>query len=253
MLEHTYVMGFPVCTASIQSCVERIAEWVENDIETKCFACANPHSIEKAVKDPLFERALKEADLVIPDGIGLVWASWLLGVPIRERVTGSDIFLGLSNVLSRSNNHSYYFLGSSEATLKIIADRMQKEFISIRVAGVCSPPFAEKFSEEEDRAMVEAINRAKPDVLWVGMTAPKQEKWIYLHKDKLDVKFIGAIGAVFDFFAGTVKRPSPWFLDHGLEWLPRLVAEPRRLWRRSLISAPRFLVRAALYLIRSNT
>jgi N-acetylglucosaminyldiphosphoundecaprenol N-acetyl-beta-D-mannosaminyltransferase len=253
VLEQAYVMGFPVCAARIESCVERIVEWVENDTGTKYLACANPHSIEKAVKDPLFERALKEADLVIPDGIGVVWASWLLGVPIRERVTGSDIFLGLSDVLNRSNNHSYYFLGSSEITLKIIADRMQKEFPSIRVAGVYSPPFAEEFSEEEDRSMVEAINRAKPDVLWVGMTAPKQEKWIYLHKDKLDVKFIGAIGAVFDFFAGTVKRPSPWFINHGIEWLPRLVAEPRRLWRRSVISAPRFLVRAALYLIRSNT
>jgi N-acetylglucosaminyldiphosphoundecaprenol N-acetyl-beta-D-mannosaminyltransferase len=96
------------------------------------------------------------------------------------------------------------------------------------------------FPPGETRAMIEAVNRAGPDVLWVGMTAPKQEKWIYQNKDKLNVKFIGAVGAVFDFYAGNVKRSHSWFLKHGLEWLPRLLQEPRRLWRRSFISAPVF-------------
>jgi len=89
--------------------------------------------------------------------------------------------------------------------------------------------------------MIEAVNRAGPDVLWVGMTAPKQEKWIHQNKDKLNVKFIGAVGAVFDFYAGNVKRSHPWFQEHGLEWLPRLLQEPRRLWRRTFVSAPLFL------------
>ena len=113
-----------------------------------------------------------------------------------------------------------------------------------------SPPFKEVFSEEENRAMIEAVNRAGPDVLWVGMTAPKQEKWIYQNKDRLNVKFIGAIGAVFDFYAGTVKRPHPWFLDHGLEWLPRLLGEPRRLWKRMFVSAPLFMARVFAERIR---
>ena len=91
--------------------------------------------------------------------------------------------------------------------------------------------------------MIEAVNTAKPDVLWVGMTAPKQEKWIYQNRDKLDVKFIGAIGAVFDFYAGTVKRPHPIFQKMGLEWLPRLCSEPRRLWRRNFVSNPLFMLR----------
>jgi len=91
--------------------------------------------------------------------------------------------------------------------------------------------------------MVDEINRVKPDMLWVGMTAPKQEKWIYRNKYELDVEFIGAIGAVFDFYTGTINRSRPWFQKHGLEWLPRLLRQPRRLWRRSLVSSPMFLIR----------
>ena len=109
---------------------------------------------------------------------------------------------------------------------------MNHDFPNIKVT-THSPPFKPEFSEEDNRQMIEAINQASPDVLWVGMTAPKQEKWIYQNKDKLNVKFIGAIGAVFDFYAGTVKRSSPWFQKHGLEWLPRLLQEPRLLWYRN--------------------
>jgi N-acetylglucosaminyldiphosphoundecaprenol N-acetyl-beta-D-mannosaminyltransferase len=249
--QHTHVMGFPVCTETRQVCIEVISDWVRADANAKYLACANPHSIEKALKDPLFERAIKEADIVIPDGMGLVWTWRFLGAKIPERVAGADIFLGLSDVLNRSGNHSYFFLGASEATLNKIVERMQRDFPSIRVAGVYSPPFAAEFTDAENRSMIDAINRAEPDVLWVGMTAPKQEKWIYAHKDDLDVKFIAAVGAVFDFYAGTVRRPHPWFLEHGLEWLPRLLLEPRRLWKRMLISAPMFVARAVLYHIRS--
>jgi N-acetylglucosaminyldiphosphoundecaprenol N-acetyl-beta-D-mannosaminyltransferase len=103
----------------------------------------------------------------------------------------------------------------------------------------------EVFSQEEHGTMREAGNQAAPDVLWVGMTAPKQEKWIHQNKDKLNVKFIAAVGAVFDFYAGNVKRSHPWFLEHGLEWLPRLFQEPRRLWQRTVISAPIILWRVA--------
>ncbi len=119
------------------------------------------------------------------------------------------------------------------------------------MAGTFAPPFKVAFSADDNQRMVEAVNEASPDILWIGMTAPKQEKWIYLHKDKLNVKFIGAIGAVFDFYAGTVKRPDPWFLDHGLEWLPRLIGEPRRLWKRMAISAPKFLFRVLYAKLKS--
>jgi N-acetylglucosaminyldiphosphoundecaprenol N-acetyl-beta-D-mannosaminyltransferase len=123
---------------------------------------------------------------------------------------------------------------------------MQKDFPDIEIAGTYSPPYKPEFSTEESQDMVEAVNSAKPDVLWVGMTAPKQEKWIYQNKERLNVSFIGAVGAVFDFYVGSVKRSHPWFLKHGLEWLPRLLQEPRRLWDRTFISAPMFFMRVLM-------
>lgn len=203
-------------------------------------ACLNPHSVRMAMPDPAAVEALKAADILIPDGVGVLLASRILGGNIRERITGSDIFRELSRRLNGQGNASYFFLGSIEKTLAAIETRLGQDFPRIRFAGAYPPPFKEIFSEEEDRAMIAAINRAAPDVLWVGMTAPKQEKWIRQNKDNLDVKFIAAVGAVFDFYAGNVKRSHPWFLEHGLEWLPRLLQEPRRLWPRTFISAPVF-------------
>jgi N-acetylglucosaminyldiphosphoundecaprenol N-acetyl-beta-D-mannosaminyltransferase len=120
---------------------------------------------------------------------------------------------------------------------------MQKDFPNIEITGTYSPPFKPEFTPMENNAMVNAVCHAKPDVLWVGMTAPKQEKWVHQNKDRLNVKLLAPVGAVFDFYIDTIKRSPPWFLDHGLEWLPRLIKEPRRLWDRTLLSAPKFLMR----------
>jgi len=181
--------------------------------------------------------------LIVPDGVGIVIASRILGGSLRERVTGSAIFLGLSNVLNKESKYSYFFLGSTEAVLNRIKEKLPMDFPNIKVAGTYSPPFKHEFNDEDNRLMVEAVNRVRPDVLWVGMTAPKQEKWIFENKDKLDVKFIGPIGAVFDFYTGNVKRSHPIFQKFGLEWLPRLMREPGRLWQRNFISNPSFLLR----------
>ena len=124
---------------------------------------------------------------------------------------------------------------------------MESDFPNIRVVGTISPPFKEDFSEEENLMIVEAINRARPDVVWVGMTAPKQEKWIYEYREKLDVKVLGPVGAVFDFYTGKVKRSPAIFQKSGMEWLPRFVQEPRRLWKRNLISNPKFLLEVIHY------
>ena len=118
---------------------------------------------------------------------------------------------------------------------------MKQDFPAIEVCGTYSPPFKIEFSQEDNSAMISAVNNARPDVLWVGMTAPKQEKWIYENQSKLQVPFVGAIGAVFDFYAGTKKRSSDFWIKIGLEWLPRFLKEPRRLWERNLKSTPIFL------------
>ena len=170
-------------------------------------------------------------------------ASKLLGGGITDRVTGSDVFEGLTESLNKTGGKRYFFLGSTKEVLAQIKNKMSEGAPNVCVAGTYSPPFKPEFTREDNKAMVEAINAARPDVLWVGMTAPKQEKWIFQNRDKLDVTFIGAIGAVFDFYAGTIKRSHPRFQKYGLEWLPRLIQEPRRLWRRNFVSNPSFVYR----------
>lgn len=237
------ILGYPITTLPKSDCVNCIAHWVENGFRGKYFICANPHSIEVARADHEFDRAIKNADLVVPDGVGLVIASKILGGAIHERVTGSDIFWGVNSELNKRNGYSVFLLGSAEDNLEKMRCRMGTDFPNLRVAGTFSPPFKDKFSHEENLMMIETINQAKPDVLWVGMTAPKQEKWIYENKEKLDVKVLGPVGAVFDFYAGSVRRPPVIFQELGLEWLPRFLWEPRRLWKRNLISNPGFLIR----------
>jgi N-acetylglucosaminyldiphosphoundecaprenol N-acetyl-beta-D-mannosaminyltransferase len=246
------ILGCAVSTQSANDCISELANWISNGEKGRYFVCANPHSLEVARGDSLFHEALKEAALTIPDGIGIVLASKMLGGSIRERVTGSDIFLGLSSRLNQAGGYRYFFLGSTEDTLGKICEKMGTEFPKIGVAGTYSPPFREEFSDEENKLMLEAINRAGPDVLWVGMTAPKQEKWIYLNRSELNVSLICPVGGVFDYFAGTVKRAHPFFQKIGLEWFPRMLRNPRRLWRRNFISNPSFLKRVAVSLMASD-
>ncbi len=226
---------------SSRQCVGKIEQWISEGAVGKTFFCANPHSLVLSNYDYVFEKALKSADLLTPDGVGIVFASRALGGKIRERVTGSDIFWSLSNLLNGTGGRSYFFLGSTKKTLTAIREKMAKDYPHIIFAGHHSPSFAPDFDEEENAATIDIINSAAPDVLWVGMTAPKQEKWIYSNRERLNVKFIGAIGAVFDFYAGNVKRSSPFFQRIGLEWLPRFLQEPRRLFRRNFVSSPLFV------------
>lgn len=238
-----YIQGYPIASMTIRECITSIVDRLETKQKGRYFVCANPHSLEVARNDLAFDRAIRNAKLVVPDGIGIVIASKILGGCIRERVTGMDIFLGLSDTLNRKGKYSYFFLGSTDENLARIRQKMQNDFPNIRVAGSYSPPFKTEFSNEENRLIIETVNQAQPDVLWVGMTAPKQEKWVYRNRDKLNVKFIGPVGAVFDFYTGNVTRSHPVFQRMGLEWLPRLIREPRRLWRRNFISNPRFILR----------
>lgn len=244
MLKTENVLGFSIVAAGREECIKRIAGWVQSSDERRTLVCANPHSLVQAGYDPLFREAILDADMIIPDGFGILTAAWILGVNIKERVTGSGIFQGVNEVQNRRKGFRCFFLGSTEETLARIRERMAKDFPNITVAGYCSPPFRDEFTDEDNRGMIEVVNRVAPDVLclWVGMTAPKQEKWIYQNKEKLNVKFIGAVGGVFDFYSGNIRRNEyPWFMEHGLEWLPRLLQESGRLWKRTFISAPVFL------------
>ncbi|MDF2432099.1 MAG: N-acetylglucosaminyldiphosphoundecaprenol N-acetyl-beta-D-mannosaminyltransferase [Mucilaginibacter sp.] len=199
----------------------------------------NQYSFCIAEEDPDFKRALEASDVLLPDGIGIVVASKATnGVPIKK-ISGADLHKHQLVRLNQQKGRCFY-LGSSENTLNKIKERLQKEYPEILCESY-SPPFKKDFTAEENAAMIQKINEFKPDVLFVGMTAPKQEKWTNVNKDKIDARVICSIGAVFDFYAGTVKRPSNFWIKMGLEWFIRLCKEPKRMWKRYLYYGPIFV------------
>ena len=202
----------------------------------------NAFSYDNARKDVLFSEALQKGDVLIPDGISIVKACRFLNAKSqpKERIAGWDLFVYEMEKLNRVGG-KVMFLGSSDAVLNLIRQRVAEKYPKIEV-DTYSPPYKPVFSDEENEAMISAINHSNPDLLWIGMTAPKQEKWAYTHLDRLDVHcHIGTIGAVFDFFAGTVKRAPERWQRAGLEWLYRLLSEPRRMWRRYFIGNANFI------------
>lgn len=203
----------------------------------------NAHSYNTARKDALFAEALTHGDVLIPDGVSIVKACrWTKAKSQpKERVAGWDLFVFEMERLEKESEEAgakggesktVMFMGSSQRVLDLIVKRASEVYPHLKLVAY-SPPYKPKFSEEDNKAIVDAINAANPDLLWIGMTAPKQEKWTYSHWNELDIHcHVGTIGAVFDFFAGTVGRAPLWWQEHGLEWLFRLLKEPRRMWRR---------------------
>lgn len=207
----------------------------------------NAHSYNVARQDEAFAEALTKCDVLAPDGASIVKACRWINALSRptERCAGWDLFeqemQRLQQEAEACGRKKVMFVGSSEKVLGLIRERATQDYPDLEVVTL-SPPYVKDFSEEQSREMVEAINAAVPDLLWIGMTAPKQEKWTYQHWKELNIHcHCGCIGAVFDFYAGTVKRAPLWWQRHGLEWLHRLISEPRRMWRRYLIGNTKFL------------
>lgn len=207
----------------------------------------NAHSYNTAQKDEAFAEALRGGDYLIPDGASIVKACrWLkASSQPKERIAGWDLFaFEMQRLEGRCKTDDVrckvMFFGSSEKVLSLIRERAAVDFPGFEIV-TYSPPYKPEFSDEDNQAMVSAINAANPDLLWIGMTAPKQEKWTYKHWQELDIHcHCGTIGAVFDFYAGTAKRAPLWWQQHSLEWLFRLLMEPRRMWRRYVIGNMKF-------------
>ena len=202
----------------------------------------NAHSYNTARKDSLFAEALMKGDVLIPDGVSIVKAcKWIKAKSQpKERIAGWDLFSFEMEKLEKKGG-TVMFMGSSQKVLDLIVKRAAEVYPHLKVV-TYSPPYKPEFSDEDNKAIIDAINAANPDLLWIGMTAPKQEKWTYSHWKELDIHcHVGTIGAVFDFFAGTVERAPMWWQRHGLEWLYRLLKEPKRMWRRYIIGNALFL------------
>lgn len=211
----------------------------------------NAHSFNVAQKDELFAEALMKGDYLIPDGASIVKACrWLKAKsqPI-ERIAGWDLFSFEMEKLEKesekrtvnSERLKVMFMGSSEKVLALIRERAAVDYPHLDVL-TYSPPYKPDFSDEDNAAIIKAVNDTNPDLLWIGITAPKQEKWTYAHWNELRIHcHVGTIGAVFDFYAGTAKRAPIWWQEHSIEWLYRLIKEPNRMWKRYLIGNLLFL------------
>lgn len=212
----------------------------------------NAHSYNTARKDSLFAEALTNGDVLLPDGVSIVKAcKWIKAKSLpKERIAGWDLFVFEMEKLERESEELrtkseeskiVMFMGSSQKVLDLIVKRAAEVYPHLKVV-TYSPPYKPEFSDEDNKAIIDAIHAANPDLLWIGMTAPKQEKWTYSHWKELNIHcHVGSIGAVFDFFAGTMKRAPMWWQEHGLEWLYRLLKEPKRMWRRYIIGNTLFL------------
>jgi N-acetylglucosaminyldiphosphoundecaprenol N-acetyl-beta-D-mannosaminyltransferase len=236
----TTIFGYPVFSDRIETIKLTDQKQIINTL--------NAYSYVVAKSDPLFKNALQNSAIILPDGFPIVTAAkWLTHKKIKK-IAGADIFYYLCDYLNRCEGKCF-FLGAAENTLSNIHINLKKEFPNLK-AGFFSPPFKPAFTDEENLKMISEVNAFKPDVLFVGMTAPKQEKWVFQNQGSIHAKIICSIGAVFDFYAGSVSRPSTIWIKLNLEWFIRLIKEPRRLWKRYLVYSPIFFIDLMLFKLR---
>jgi N-acetylglucosaminyldiphosphoundecaprenol N-acetyl-beta-D-mannosaminyltransferase len=239
--EKINILNIDIDTGSIKSILQETTRLIDND--DKFYICTvNAFLAVKANEDKLLLKILNNARIVIPDGMPLVWYSRTSGKPIPGRISGYDFFYNFSEIANK-NNYSYFFFGGTDNNvLEGIKNRLEKEFGNIEVKGLICPPFMDTFPDDFNDYIINEINKCKPDILWVGLSAPKQEKWIYKNIERLNIKMAFGIGAAFNFYANIVKRAPLWMQKSGLEWLYRIFAEPKRLFKKYMVNNTRFII-----------
>ncbi len=242
------ILGTNVSCTDYQSSTARIIRWAEMG-ESRVVCAANVHVIMEAHDHSEFQQMLNSADMVTSDGMPLVWTMRLKGINGQERVYGPDLMLAVLAAASEQAI-SVGFLGSTEEVLRKLAENMTARFPGLQIGVKISPPFRTLTSEEDDQ-ITQQINASGVRILFVGLGCPKQERWMAEHKERVNAVLIG-VGAAYDFHAGMVRQAPHWMQQLGLEWLFRLIQEPRRLWRRYLWNNPRFVVLILGELIRER-
>lgn len=233
------ILGTSVSTYDLPQTVNEIKSAIKSNQKIR-ISVTPVNCILWARENASLRTIYNSADFTTADGVPLVWASRILGNPIQGRVTGLDLLPEFARV-SAKENFSFFFLGAAEGVGEQLGNKLQKEYPGLRIAGVYSPPYRKKFNSKENREMIHRINKVQPDVLWVSLTAPKQDYWIFENFNKLNVKVAIGVGAAFDVVAGNIPRSPRWMQKAGLEWLYRFIKEPKRLFRRYIIEAPKFI------------
>jgi N-acetylglucosaminyldiphosphoundecaprenol N-acetyl-beta-D-mannosaminyltransferase len=236
--ERVNVLGVGVDPVNPMHAVEIIERWITT--RDRQYVCVSGiHGVMESQRDEALRAVHNRAGMVVPDGMPLVWLSRLHGFWQADRVYGPDLLLECCHRSIRTG-HRHYFYGGGSGVPERLVGRLQERFPGLVVAGTFSPPFR-PLTPDEDGAVVRRINAAQPDIVWVGLSTPKQERWMAEHRDRLDAPVLIGVGAAFDFHAGLKRQAPRWMQRSGLEWLFRLLSEPRRLWRRYLRNNPLFV------------
>ena len=233
------VLGVGVSAIDMDRAVAEVTRWIE-EREQHYVCITGVHGVMESQRDPELLAIHNASGLTTPDGMPLVWAGRRAGMTHMRRVYGPDLMLAVCK-LAAERGWSCFFYGAADGVPELLAQRLADRFPGLKVAGTLSPPFR-PLTPEEDAAVVERINAAAPDLVWVGLSTPKQERWMATHLDRLRVPVMVGVGAAFDMHAGLLPQAPGWMQASGLEWLYRLYREPRRLWRRYLRNNPRFVL-----------
>lgn len=232
------VLNVRVDAVQIPDVIARIESWIHDRDSGHYVAVTGMHGITEAQSDATLGGILNSADLVVPDGMPLVWIGRSHGYPLPRRVYGPELMLAFFGATVHKGYRHFLYGGSPETCKRLVKNLLQR-FPGISIAGTYSPPFR-PLTSQESAEIVEIINRASPDIVWVGLSTPKQERWMYDHRTRLRAPVLIGVGAAFDINSGAKRQAPEWMREHGFEWLFRLLQEPKRLWRRYLICGSRF-------------
>lgn len=233
------VLGMKIDMVQIPDVLKAMDNWIVNKSYSNYIVVSNAYDMVTNYKDDKIKKAANNSSLTVPDGISLVLLARLCGYPLRKRVYGPDLTLEFLKI-AQDKGYSNFFYGATQETLDLLNKKLKEKFPRLSITGSYSPPFRE-LSHKEKEKIVNIINDASPDVLWVGLGTPKQQLWMSEHKDKIKVPVMVGVGAAFDFLSGAKKQAPKWMRENGFEWLFRLITEPKRLWKRYILGNPIFI------------
>jgi N-acetylglucosaminyldiphosphoundecaprenol N-acetyl-beta-D-mannosaminyltransferase len=239
------VIGAPIDSLDWSGVLARISGWATSR-ESRYVCICNAHSVVTSRQDQTFRKVIQQADMATPDGAPVAWLIRRLGVTNQERINGPDLMWRYCSEAAQ-RDESIYLYGGMPKTLEILQTKLLVQFPGLKIAGAYSPPYRQ-LTVEEDAAVVDAINNSGAGTVWVSLGCPKQEIWMAEHRERINAVMIG-VGAAFDYHAGTIQRAPLWMQRNGLEWLHRLCSEPRRLWRRYLVTNSLFIFYAGRQLL----
>lgn len=239
MIPRVDVLGVGISAIDMGAAVAEIERWIQTG-ERHYVCVTGVHGVMESQRDPELRRIHNASGLTTPDGMPMVWAGRRAGATGMSRVYGPDLMLALAE-RAAANGWRSFFYGGKDGVPDLLVARLQERFPGFISAGTYSPPFR-PLTPEEDEAIVARINEARPDLVWIGLSTPKQERWMAAHVGRIHAAALLGVGAAFDIHAGTLPQAPKWMQQRGLEWLYRMIREPRRLWRRYLYNNPRFIL-----------